>query len=1195
MALGYHHKKVENIRLVDGVPNRRLNLPENLFYLYLDDLDIPALIDTGASISIIPKKFVNKWDTTGQIRLQGLVSHTYALGSIELTVPVNIPYNPPTKFYVVDLQQDFAILGINFLSQRELLVDTSIPSLIQQNNGTSYYTSLRRGGDPLGSSEGKELLGGEPPNNLALIPQKIDMVLDTKDKEIEWSLVAQECEKLLGDFPQLVTPGNYLEPPKHDLVLDVEPIDKKQSVSKFRAYKKPLNGLERKLVREKLMDMEKRGIIRRTAALAYSSPITLTTKKNGDIRICVNYRCFNALTKQLHYPLPNPNSIAEELRAEHVIFSNIDLRDAYFSLPLSKRTSDLCGIMVDGIGAFVPLRTMFGMKQAPAVFQQLAEQVIAGMESFIFCYLDDFLIFSSSVQEHLQHLRMLFQRLDKYGLKVNRDKCRLGVPELQFLGYNISSKGISPLQDAAKALEQREPPNDIRGLRSFLGSISYYRRFLPNLAEIVEPLNKKLQGKNVKSRARITLTKEELAARETAIQLLASATRLQYENPELPMVLTTDASKSHAGAVLEQSLNSGDFSVMVPLAFYSARLPRSTKVRSVFNAELTAMYKAIVHFRVRLRNRPLILRTDHSALKNALENVTGLHSPRELSMLNYIKEYSPVVHYLEGSHNFVADWLSRPNSKREIENGKLEAKTDSETDVEDILNIQRVMCNSEEHISPMLFDSKKEKIAKEIKKSSLEEDMEVCEKICDGVSLWGVFERKDAKNFRIWVPKSIRPLIWSKLHNILHQGGNPTLETIGKSYFWPNMEKDVIEWCRNCVICQQTKTSRYQRTALSNYPGGEERLSVVHLDTVGPLPDSNGNSYILTIKDRATGFLWASALPNKTALTVCDKFVTTFIAVCGLPSKIISDRGTEFSNNIFLSMLKKNGIKHSKTCAYNPKCNGLVERCHRDLKRAINALKDRSTWSYYLPYFTLQINNLCSDSNHFTAYQRLFGRPASIPGEILFPPQELPELISDADTEAFQTLQQFHKKVSRPLKGPQKYIDKNLMGCDFVFVKNEQTTGKDKKPWKGPFRVLSRGKKFFLIDFIKNQRNVTIDRLKVSYPLKQKSSSTSESSDSECIPDNRKNRVNARLFAKAVLADEKLCRLTSTSDESSNSSAEVESNCSCDSDLSDGLESERSSEECSHVSDSSNGFKSDSSYDSDMSVEWERLQPWKYL
>ena len=344
--MGFHHKQIEYTPLVDGVPNRQL--PEDLLFLYLDDLDIPALIDTGASISIIPKKFVSKWDTTGQIKLQGLVSHTYALGSIELTVPINIPDNPPTKFYVVDVQQDFAILGINFLSQGKLLVDTSIPALIQQSNGTSYYAPLRRGGDPLEIPVKRKLLGDDPLIKLTSIPQKKGSVNDIKETDIEWSAVAQECDKLLGNFPQLVTPGNYLEPPKHNLVLDVETIDKKQCVSPYRAYKKPLNALERKLVREKLMDMEKRGIIRRTAALAYSSPITLTTKKNGDIRICINYRRFNAVTKQWHYPLPNPQSLAEELRAEHVIISNIDLRDAYFSFPLSKHTADLCGIMVDG-------------------------------------------------------------------------------------------------------------------------------------------------------------------------------------------------------------------------------------------------------------------------------------------------------------------------------------------------------------------------------------------------------------------------------------------------------------------------------------------------------------------------------------------------------------------------------------------------------------------------------------------------------------------------------------------------------------------------------------------------------------------------------------------------------------------------------------------------------------------------------
>ena len=184
------------------------------------------------------------------------------------------------------------------------------------------------------------------------------------------------CQTVIDRYPELLEEPNYKKPPKHNKVLDVQGINPGEKVAPFRSYKKRLNQYERELLRKKLKEMTDRGILEKVATLAYSSPITLRKKKNGEMRVCVNYKTFNALTSDLYYPLPNPHTLTEEIKAHHVIFSSVDLKSAYYSLPLSERTADLCGIIVDGLGSYRPLVTQMGMKQAPALFQELAKEVI---------------------------------------------------------------------------------------------------------------------------------------------------------------------------------------------------------------------------------------------------------------------------------------------------------------------------------------------------------------------------------------------------------------------------------------------------------------------------------------------------------------------------------------------------------------------------------------------------------------------------------------------------------------------------------------------------------------------------------------------------------------------------------------------------------------------------------------------------
>ena len=196
-------------------------------------------------------------------------------------------------------------------------------------------------------------------------------------------------------------------------------------------------------------------------------------------------------------------------------------------------------------------------------------------------------------------------------------------------------------------------------MRSFLGVLNYYREHCRNFSEILSPLNKLLSGLSLKKTAPIPWEGEHQKAFECAIEALQKAETLAFDDVNQPLVLTSDASATHAGAVLEQFVDqkfstSGKRGTR-PLSYFSQAFPSRTKVRSTFNRELTALYLAVRHFRFRIRGRELIFRTDHKSLINALANPEGQHSPEERRMIYHLKEYLPTLVHLSGEENVVAD------------------------------------------------------------------------------------------------------------------------------------------------------------------------------------------------------------------------------------------------------------------------------------------------------------------------------------------------------------------------------------------------------------------------------------------------------------------------------------------------------------------------------------------------------------
>jgi len=250
----------------------------------------------------------------------------------------------------------------------------------------------------------------------------------------------------------------------------------------------------------------------------------------------------------------------------------------------------------------------FGLTNASATFQRFIDHVLECMNNAV-AYVDDIIVFSNSPEEHLKHLDELFARLKKFGIIINSTKSKFGISELQFLGHLVTAEGIKPLPDKVEAIKKYPIPLHIKQLRTYLGMINFYHRFVNNLASCLGPLNEYL--KNVeKASKKIVWTDEAKVAFHESKKLLTQSTLSVYPRENCKLSNVADASDQAVGAVLQQEM----VKVWQPIEFFSRKLNKIQKHYSAFDRELFAAYAAIRHFRYFVDGRKFTLFSDHKPL-----------------------------------------------------------------------------------------------------------------------------------------------------------------------------------------------------------------------------------------------------------------------------------------------------------------------------------------------------------------------------------------------------------------------------------------------------------------------------------------------------------------------------------------------------------------------------------------------------
>eukprot|EP00736_Rhodelphis_marinus_P012019 Rmarinus@m.1179 len=932
-----------------------------------------AAVDTGATVTLVAVATLKKFGMLDRVRtlegvsLTDLTGEFAPLGVAEMDVagtglfPFLVVEKLPCKAGFLlgnDFLDDCGCTAIDL--ERRLLLWPTFSLQIEEviSCGLLHpvmYANLAEGVEAEFADDTKGVLEWPP--------------TDTKNNIDEFTVgLDTDLRDLVNEFSTLfdLSQKTTIRGAQHDITL----VD---NASPVRSQPYYMNPKKRAFADAEVQRMLREGLIEPSNG-EWASPVVLVAKKDEEGRIlsdvfrfCVDYRKLNALTIPDVYPITRAETV-REVAAGADYLTVVDADAGFHQIKMNPLHKKYTAFIYSG-GCFQFTVMPFGLRNAPATFQRCMNSTLGPeiLAKFATVFIDDTGVFSKGKEQHLKHLRMVFQKFAENRVKLKIKKCVFAKARVKYLGHWYSTTGIEPLEDKVEAIKEYQAPTNVRQLRAFLGLVGYYRQFIEGFASIASPLRVLTSP-----REKFVWSSECQRAFEQLKRKLVEAPVLAHPRFDRQFSLTTDASGTGLGAVLAQE---GEDGKVHPVAYASrALVPAETRYSATERECLGVMF-AVKKFREYVEGgvQPTVVYTDHAALTWLL----SLKDPtsRLTRWSVYLMPYTLEIKHRSGVKLPHADGLSRLmvlTLDLTEERSFTERFCQAQEEDEDCRRLRLYMTKQE------LPDD--DKLARAV--------VMMAPAFCvssDNVLMYVPGKKKGAQP-RWVVPVSLVPQVLDMMHGgeaeCAHAGIQRTFEKVSTMFYWKGCYTDVEKWVKACEVCQTIKPVRMMVGGKMEAVVVNRAMQLMALDPVGPLVRSaNGNRYVLVFSDYYTKYSIAFPVQDITAETVADIFVHEVMCRLGLPEKLLTDRGMNLRAEVFAALCAKLGVRRGFTTAYHPQGDGQVERFNHTLIKMVTAYisDDHKDWDEHLALVCFAYNT----TRHVTTGQEPFylmhGRDALTP------------------------------------------------------------------------------------------------------------------------------------------------------------------------------------------------------------------------
>ena len=915
-------------------------------FLY-GEVETTALLDTGSSVSLIDQEFAYEQGALECYDVPLWLS--FADGTMDkkrkLTKSTTVGLHArglhtmgmeDTKFYLTKIGPTPIILGMDWLTKNRVHIDcASRQCTIGELDGLQPDS-----GD-----------GDEPQPNGCERPQPADETT---------SAVQDRIPAVLRPYAEIFTDRQATALPPHrtgDMAIELQP-----GAMPPLARLRPQSAQQAEATRVYIQDMLDKQFIRPSKSPCGANLIFV--KQKDKMRPCVDYRGLNDITISNRYPLPRIDDMLSRL-GKAVVFTKLDLKGAFNLVRI--REGDEWKTAFRTQNGMFEFRVMpFGLKNAPAVFQAFVNSIFSDMlDVCVQIYIDDILIFSDSEELHKMHLDEVGRRLQENGLAVNLEKCIFQATEVPFLGHIVSTRGIAMDEEKIAAIRDWPVPKTTLQVQKLLGFAGYYRGFIANYSETVQPLSDLL-----KKGAPFVWGETQSHATTALLQAMQQAPILAHFDARRSCTLETDASDIGIGAVLSQRQLDGE---LHPVAYFSRKLDQAERNYSTTDKEMLAIVASFKHWRQYLLGAEgsTTVITDHKNLLGWRARPVDSDNKRQSRWREILEDFEHTIVYRPGTENGRADALSRRADYEEQEPFEAVAcAITRQYSTNDDLTAQIAVAQKADPKTKAVLDWIQNDREGPIPKTLRADE-------CTAVD--GLLRAAR----QIYVPddNSIKLEVLKRCHDAVtagHFGVTKTVDLVTRSFYWPGVHDTVAEYIATCEACQRAKTTKRGKWGeLQQLPVPAAPWVDISLDSIVKLPQSGDFDSIFVVVDRLTKMAHFVPCSEKMdAEQFASLFVRDVARLHGMPRSIVSDRGSIFLSKFWTRTCYLWGVSLKQSSAYHPQTDGQTERTNQIVEQHLRLFTSygQDDWADLLPMAEYAYNNAKQESIGMSPFKALYGK-----------------------------------------------------------------------------------------------------------------------------------------------------------------------------------------------------------------------------